>query len=161
RRIFIVDPIDGTLAFIKRKPEFVICACVAEDGVPTAAALYNPITDEMFAATRGAGATLNGAPIKVSTRAELQGCRMLGARDVIEHPAWQRPWPKMDIGKRASIALRMALVANGTYDAMMALSSKYEWDTAAGTLIVQEAGGLATLHTGAPLTYNQTTPTHR
>lgn len=161
RRLFIVDPIDGTLSFIKRKHEFTICACVVEDGVPVAAAIYNPMTEEMFAAARGRGASLNDAPIRVSARGELPGCRILVARDVIEHPAWPRPWPAMEVGKRASIAYRMALVASGAYDAMMALSSKYEWDTAAGALIVQEAGGLATTHRGAALPYNQPTPTHR
>ena len=115
---------------------------MVEDGAPVAAAIFNPMTEEMFAAVLGGGATLNGAPIHVSDRRELEGCRMLVARDVIEHPAWPTPWPTMEIGKRASIAYRMALVANGTYDAMMALSSKHEWDTAAGTLIVEEAGGV-------------------
>jgi myo-inositol-1(or 4)-monophosphatase len=67
----------------------------------------------------------------------------------------------MEIGKRASIAYRMALVANGTYDGMMVFSSKYEWDTAAGALIVSEAGGRVTTHAGAALAYNQPTPTHR
>jgi myo-inositol-1(or 4)-monophosphatase len=161
RRIFIVDPIDGTLAFIKRKAEFAVCAAVVDGGVVTSAAIYNPITEELFAAVKGGGATLNGAAIRVSDRRELEGCRMLVARDVIEHPAWPTPWPKMEIGKRASIAYRMALVANGTYDAMMALSSKYEWDTSAGALIVAEAGGFATMHNGAALPFNQAVPTHR
>jgi myo-inositol-1(or 4)-monophosphatase len=67
----------------------------------------------------------------------------------------------MDIGKRASIAYRMALVANGVYDGMMAFSSKYEWDSSAGALIVTEAGGKATTHTGDALAYNQPVPTHR
>jgi myo-inositol-1(or 4)-monophosphatase len=160
-RVFVVDPIDGTLAFIKRKPEFTICAAVVEAGAPVAAAIYNPMTEEMFAAARGAGATLNGDPIRVSARDQLEGCRMLVAQDVIKHPAWPRPWPAMDIGKRASIAYRMVLVANGSYDAMMALSSKHEWDSAAATLIVQEAGGLATMHSGAALPYNQPVPHHR
>ncbi len=160
-RVFVVDPIDGTLAFIKRKPEFTICAAVVEAGAPVAAAIYNPMTEEMFAAAWGAGATLNDDAIRVSARDALEGCRMLVAQDVIKHPAWPRPWPAMDIGKRASIAYRMALVANGTYDAMMALSSKHEWDSAAGTLIVQEAGGLATAHSGATLAYNQPVPHHR
>lgn len=160
-RVFIVDPIDGTLAFIKKKPEFTVCAAVIAEGRPVAAVIYNPITDEMFAAAKGGGATLNGAPIRVASRVALEGCRMLCARDVIEHPAWPQKWPVMDLGKRASIAYRMALVANGTYDAMMALSSKHEWDSASGTLIVAEAGGLATLHNGNPLPYNQATPHHR
>lgn len=160
-RIFVVDPIDGTLAFIKRKPEFTICAAVVDAGAPVAAAIYNPLTEEMFAAARGQGATLNGAAIHVTDRAVLEGCRMLVAQDVIKHPAWPQKWPEMELGKRASIAYRMALVANGTYDAMMALSSKCEWDSAAGTLIMQEAGGLATTHAGAVLPYNQPVPHHR
>ena len=86
---------------------------------------------------------------------------MMVARDVIEHPAWPEPWPAMELGKRASIAYRMVLVANGAYDAMMALSSKHEWDTAAGTLIVEEAGGVVSAHTGAKLAYNQIVPNHR
>ena len=161
RRVFIVDPIDGTLAFVKRLPEFTICAAVVEAGVPVAAAIFNPLTDEMFTAARGAGATLNGHRIKVSDRELLEGSRFLVARDVIEHAAWPRRWPAMELGKRSSIAYRMALVANGTYDAMMALSTKHEWDTAAGTLIVQEAGGTVSAHSGRALEYNQALPVHR
>ena len=161
RRVFIVDPIDGTLAFIRRTAEFTICASVVEDGKPIVAVIFNPLTSELFSAMRGAGAWLNGEPIHVSARRDLEGCRMLVARDVIQHPAWPTPWPAMDIGKRASIAYRMALVANGAYDAMMTLSAKHEWDTAAGSLIVTEAGGLATSHAGLVLAYNQRVPTHR
>jgi myo-inositol-1(or 4)-monophosphatase len=161
RRLFVVDPIDGTLAFIKRKPEFTICVAVVQDCVPVAAVIFNPMTDELFSALRGGGAKLNSSAIRVSDRTELEGCRMLVARDVIEHPAWPQPWPVMDIGKRSSIAYRMALVANGTYDGMMALSTKHEWDTAAGTLIVEEAGGLVSTHGGIALRYNQAKPSHR
>lgn len=161
RRLFIVDPIDGTLAFIKRRPEFVICVAVVEDGVPVTSGVYNPMTDEMFTAVAGEGAFLNGARLSVTAREALPGCRMLVARDVIEHKAWPEPWPAMEVGKRASIAYRMALVANGTYDCMMALSTKQEWDTAAATLLVQEAGGLVTSHAGEGLVYNQPHPSHR
>ena len=161
KRIFVVDPIDGTLAFIKRKPEFVVCAAVVEDGVPVVAVILNPITNELFTAVAGGGALFNGQPAVVSQRRALEGCRMLVARDVIEHQAWPEKWPAMELGKRASIAYRMALVANGQFDGMMALSAKHEWDSAAGTLIVQEAGGVVTSHTGAALAYNQPTTVHR
>lgn len=161
RRLFIVDPIDGTLAFIKRRPEFVICVAVVEDGVPVTGGILNPMTGEMYTATLGDGAFLNGARLSVTARAELPGCRMLVARDVIEHKAWPEPWPQMDLGKRASIAYRMAMVASGQYDCMMALSTKQEWDTAAAALLVQEAGGLVTSHAGERLVYNQAQPSHR
>lgn len=161
QRLFIVDPIDGTLAFIKRRPEFVICVAVVEDGVPVTGGVFNPMTGEMFTAGLGDGAFLNGARLSVTGRAELPGCRMLVARDVIEHKAWPEPWPAMEVGKRASIAYRMAMVASGQYDCMMALSTKQEWDTAAATLLVQEAGGLVTSHAGERLVYNQAQPSHR
>jgi myo-inositol-1(or 4)-monophosphatase len=161
RRLFIVDPIDGTLAFVKRRPEFVICVAIVEDGVPVTSGVFNPMTDEMFTAARGKGAFLNGTRLSVTARRDLPGCRMLVARDVIEHKAWPEPWPAMEVGKRASIAYRMALVASGAYDGMMALSTKQEWDTAAATLVVQEAGGLVTSHAGEGLVYNQEKPSHR
>src|SRR5204862_3631367 len=150
-RVFVIDPIDGTLAFIKNKPEFTVCAAVVDNGRPVAAAIYNPITEQMFAAVRDGGATLNGAPIAVSATAALEGSRMLVAKDVIWHKAWPQKWPEMDVANRASIAYRMALVACGEFDSMMSLSPKYEWDIAAGDLMVQEAGGLVTSHTGAAL----------
>lgn len=160
-RVFVVDPIDGTLAFIKRKPEFTVCIAVVEDGRPVVAGVYNPLTEEMFTASIGEGAFLNGRRLTVTHRNELPGCRMLVARDVIEHKAWPTPWPTMDIGKRASIAYRMALVASGDFDCMMALSPKHEWDTAAASLLVQEAGVLVTSHAGTALAYNQEKPAHR
>lgn len=160
-RVFVVDPIDGTLAFIKRKPEFTICIAVVDSGRPVIGGVYNPLTEEMFTSVLGCGATLNDRPLSVTSRTELPGCRMLVARDVIEHKAWPTPWPVMDIGKRASIAYRMALVASGDFDCMMALSPKHEWDTAAAALLVQEAGGLVTSHAGTPLMYNQEKPAHR
>lgn len=161
RRVFIVDPIDGTLAFIKHKPEFTICAAIIEAGRPTAAAIFNPCTDELYTAAKDRGAHLNARPIRVTAREALAGCRMLVAQDVIRHPAWPEPWPPMELGKRASIAYRLALVAAGEYDAMMALSTKHEWDLAAGDLIIAEAGGTVTTHTGAPIAYNQRIPNIR
>lgn len=158
RRVFVIDPIDGTLAFIKNKPEFTICAAVVEDGRPAAAAIFNPMTDQLFLAAHGDGATLNGARISVSATAILEGSRMLVAKDVIGHPAWPQSWPVLTAASRASIAYRMALVARGEFDSMMSLSSKYEWDIAAGDLIVREAGGRVTSHTGAELIYNQPAP---
>ncbi len=157
-RVLIIDPIDGTLAFIKHKPEFTICAAVAENGHPVAAAIFNPITDEMFSAALNAGATLNGVAISVTHTAVLEGSRMLVAKDVIRHPAWPLAWPAMNVSNRSSIAYRMALVACGQVDSMMSLSSKHEWDIAAGDLIVREAGGRVTSHTGKDLIYNQPIP---
>lgn len=156
--VFIVDPIDGTVAFLKNKPHFTICAAVVHAGRPVAGVVYNPITEECFAARVGNGATMNGAAIHATQREALEGCRMLADRAMLAHAAWNDPpnipWPPMEIETRSSIAYRMALVANGSFDAMLALSAKRDWDLAAADIIVTEAGGIVTTHDGAILAYN-------
>jgi myo-inositol-1(or 4)-monophosphatase len=164
-RTFIVDPIDGTTAFMKAKPHFTVCATVVEGGRPVCAVVYNPITEECFTAARGAGAHLNGNPIHVSDRAAIEGCRMVGPKMMFEHPAWSKPpntpWPPMTIEQRSSIEYRLALVASAQFDAAVALSPKHDWDLAAGDLIVHEAGGRVTDHLGLVLHYNGAKPIQR
>jgi myo-inositol-1(or 4)-monophosphatase len=159
RTVFIVDPIDGTVAFLKNKPHFTICAAVVEDGRAVAGVVYNPISEEMFAARTSHGATCNDVPIHVSARGELEGCRMLADRQMLAHNAWEtppnRPWPPMEIETRSSIAYRLALIANGSFDAMLALSAKRDWDLAAADIVLSEAGGLVTAHDGARFVYNR------
>jgi myo-inositol-1(or 4)-monophosphatase len=163
--VFVVDPIDGTVAFIKGRPHFTIAVAVVADGRPAAAAVFNPITEECFTAALGAGAHLNGESIHVSARAEIGGCRMLGDKATFAHPGWavapNAPWPAMHIETRSSIAYRMALVAAGQFDAALALSAKHDWDLAAADLIVSEAGGIVTGHRGAVLRYNGPVPIQR
>jgi myo-inositol-1(or 4)-monophosphatase len=156
--VFVVDPIDGTIAFLKNRPHFTICAALVRDGRPVIGVVLNPVLGECFVAVHGEGATMNDKTIHVSNRAELEGCRMCAARDMLEHPAWNtppnRPWPPMHIETRNSIAYRMALVANGAFDATLALSAKHDWDIAAADIIVREAGGIVTTHDGAIPRYN-------
>ena len=156
--VFVVDPIDGTVAFLKGKPHFTICAALVRDGRPVIGVVLNPILDECFAANHGEGATLNGEPIHVSGRAELEGCRMCADATMLRHPAWDkppnRPWPPMHIETRNSVAYRMALAASGAFDATLALSAKRDWDMAAADIIVREADGIVTTHGGAIPRYN-------
>lgn len=158
-KTFVVDPIDGTIAFLKGKPHFTISIAIVAEGRPVAAVVFNPITEECFSASKGHGAMLNGASIHASTRESIEGCRMLSAKSLFEHPGWfkppNHPWPPMEIEQRNSIAYRLALVGSGQFDAMLALSSKHDWDAAAGDLIVHEAGGRVTDHLGALLRYNR------
>jgi myo-inositol-1(or 4)-monophosphatase len=155
---FVVDPIDGTVAFLKGRPHFTICVAVVHNGTPRAGIVFNPITEECFTAILGGGAKLNGAPIRVSNTNAIENAKMLGDKSMFAHRAWNdpplRPWPPMAIETRGSVAYRLALVAAGTFDATLALSGKRDWDLAAGDLIVHEAGGKVTTHLGAPLRYN-------
>lgn len=154
RDVWIVDPIDGTRAFVKGKPEWVIAIAAVRHGVPIAAVIFNPVKDEMYEAVAGGGARLNGAPIHASSCGDVEGCRILAYADMFARPEWPTPWPGMQVDQRNAIAYRMALVAAGAFDAMLTLNLKSEWDLAAGALIAAEAGAKVTNHKGEPLTFN-------
>ncbi|MGN6516726.1 MAG: 3'(2'),5'-bisphosphate nucleotidase CysQ [Rhizomicrobium sp.] len=159
RSVFVVDPIDGTIAFLKNRPHFTVCVALVRDERAVIGVVLNPILNECYAASAEQGASLNGAPIHVSRRAQLEGGRMCAARSMFEHPAWNdppnRPWPPMHIETRNSVAYRMALVASGAFDAAVALSAKHDWDMAAADIIVREAGGVVTTHDGTVPRYNR------
>ena len=106
----------------------------------------------------GRGATLNGKPIAPSESDTLDDCAMLGDAQLFARPDWAEPWPQMRVEKRNSIALRMAFVAAGAFDAALALGPKSDWDVAAGTVIAQEAGALVTDASGRPFRFNQADP---
>ncbi len=153
-RVFIVDPIDGTRAYMRGKPWWAVSIAVVEDGSPVAGVVCASALNERYQATAGGGATLNGAAIQPSKTATLEGCRMLGDAAMFAHPAWRTPWPPMTIESRNAIAYRMALVAAGTFDAALALSAKSEWDIAAAALIATEAGAVVSDHKGEPFAFN-------
>jgi myo-inositol-1(or 4)-monophosphatase len=159
--LFLCDPIDGTSAFMKGKEAWSICAAVVANGRPVAGVVFAPSVNEFYEAEAGEGARLNGAPIRVTDRVQLEGCAMLGDAKMFAHPAWPEQWPPMHIETRNSIAYRMALVAAGRFDAVLAPSPKHDWDLAAGDLIVTEAGGLVTDHKGRSFVYNRPNPQQR
>ena len=160
-KVWVVDPIDGTRAFIKGKPHFAVCAALVEKGIPVAGAVFNPATDEMFEAVLGQGARLNGTPLLVSAQTKIQHCRMLGPKELFDSPHWRNPWPEMEIFKPNSIAYRIALVAAGQWDASVTLNPKSDWDIAAADLILREAGGKLTTHDDKRFVYNEKEPIHR
>jgi myo-inositol-1(or 4)-monophosphatase len=155
KRVFVVDPIDGTLAFVKRRPHFTVSVAVVEGEQPVAACVYNPITEECYTAATGEGAFLNGEPIHVTDKADLDGCNMLASRKTLNDPRWTAPWPEMHVENPNSIAYRVALVAAGRFDAGLTMASLHDWDLVAADLIVREAGGLLTAIDGVAPRYNR------
>jgi myo-inositol-1(or 4)-monophosphatase len=156
--VWVVDPIDGTRAFIKAKPHFTICVGLLHLGQPVVGVVFNPATGEMYEAAHLLGARLNGVDMMPSSTDAIEGCAMLGDVGMYRHPAWPTPWPEMDIVSRNSIAYRMCLVAAGQFDGAIALSAKNDWDVAAADVIVREAGALATNHEGAAFMYDHPEP---
>jgi myo-inositol-1(or 4)-monophosphatase len=154
--VWIVDPIDGTRAFIAGKTDWAVSAALIGNGRPLAAALFAPAEDNLFLATAGGGATLNGRTLTA------QGQRLEGARTA-------GPKPRLDalaglgivaLPKVHSLALRLARVAQGTIDIAIAGGNSHDWDIAAADLIVHEAGGRLTGFDGRNPTYNRPNPVH-
>ena len=151
---FVVDPLDGTKAFLEGKKEFSISVAIIKNGLPISGIVFSPSTGEMFEAEKNKGSWKNNKKVIISKYNRLEKCKMIAFKPMFSHPAWKEPWPKMDVENRNSIAYRMALVASGQYDAMMALNSKNDWDIAAGDLLISESGGIVTLHTNKKIIYN-------
>ena len=157
-RVWMIDPIDGTGAFLRHIPEWTVSAALVEDGVPVLGVVYNPAKDEFFHAMRGRGAFLNDRPIRVSDKSTLEGAKMIASGGLFKKKIWEEPWPNVEAEWVNSVAYRMALVAAGRGDATVSLSPKAEWDLAAAALLIEEAGGLTTDHLGQPHPYNSKNP---
>ena len=158
KRVWIVDPIDGTRAFLDGKPEFTVCAGLAVDGEIVAAAIDNPAMQESFVAEKGAGALMNGEELKIGGGPALSEARILARRNVFKLERWQGDLPDTKRGYVGSLAYQVCHVAAGRWDAAIAVNRLHEWDIAAADLILTEAGGRVTDQTGAPIHYNCESP---
>ncbi|MEM6619035.1 MAG: 3'(2'),5'-bisphosphate nucleotidase CysQ [Pseudomonadota bacterium] len=154
RRVFVIDPIDGTRAFLDGHENFSHSLAVVEDGVPVAGVVHLPAKGQTYAATRGAGATLNGHSIAPTGRRNLAGARVLAARPTWESRHWPQGVPDVKRAFRSSLAYRLATVAAGRFDAMITLRNCWEWDLAAGDVICREAGARVATVAGALPAYN-------
>jgi myo-inositol-1(or 4)-monophosphatase len=156
--VFIIDPIDGTRSFAAGKRTWAHSIAVARNGVVQDAVIYLPELDRLFAASVGQGATLNGAALAPSDRTGLSGATLLANRGSLEPRHWRGAPPELERVYRPSLAYRMALVAQGRFDAMLTVFPAWEWDIAAGDLILREAGAAISDTSGAPLRFNNANP---
>jgi myo-inositol-1(or 4)-monophosphatase len=165
RRVWIVDPIDGTRSFIAGLPEFSISIGLAVDGAAAVGVVYNPARDELFHAIRGNGARVTaegddhplrtvssghgaatGLPTMLASRSEIAAGEFDGLRD---------GWHLQPVG---STAYKLAMVAAGTGSAYVSRGPKSEWDVCAGVLLVREAGGRVTDMEGGDPAFNRRDP---
>ncbi|MFT4151736.1 MAG: 3'(2'),5'-bisphosphate nucleotidase CysQ [Paracoccaceae bacterium] len=157
-RVFIVDPIDGTRAFIAGEETFAHSLAVAEGGRVTAAAVYLPALDRLYTACLTCPAMRDGAPIAPSTRDQIDGASVLLTQPALGAELWPGGVPQVRRAFRASLAYRMCLVAEGRHDAMVTFRPTWEWDAAAGSLICARAGAVVTDRDGVPLAFNRPVP---
>jgi myo-inositol-1(or 4)-monophosphatase len=148
RRLWVVDPIDGTRDYVRGRPGWAVSVALVEDRVPVIGVLDAPARGEHWTAEKGKGAWRNGEPVRVSGRGELAGARI---------PADALPpfGPGLvTVPKPNSIALRVAMVAAGEADLIATTKWGFEWDIAAAALIAAEAGARVTGALGQPLAFN-------
>jgi myo-inositol-1(or 4)-monophosphatase len=157
-RVWVVDPIDGTKAFISGEPEFCISVALVEDGHPIVAVIFNPSTDELFAATRDGGLQLNHKPLSSQEHRRDQ-------QPVIALSPWEQHVGRFKSLEASitshpmrSIAWALALVASGRIHAVATFQPENEWDVAAGALLIEEAGGIMHDGDGEALGFNRPEP---
>ena len=158
KRQFVIDPIDGTRAFIDGSKDWAHSLAIVEDGKPVAAAIYLPMRDLMFAATIGQGATCNGDQVR-SHDPHVTDATVLSAKVNLEPRFWKAgQMPPLKRTFRSSLAYRLCLVAQGRFDGMMTFRPSWEWDIAAGALITAEAGATITDQFNQDLRFNNAHP---
>ncbi|WP_019903105.1 3'(2'),5'-bisphosphate nucleotidase CysQ [Methylobacterium sp. 77] len=168
--VWIVDPIDGTRAFLTGHPDWSISVALLSHGQPVIGFVHAPVSDRFYEAVAGAGATCNGEPLSVSRQARLAGARVTGPKPMIDKLARgavaQGGAADVDaldfhiVPRVPSLALRVARVAEGSIDIGLVSSDARDWDLAGADLLLREAGGSVSDLTGRATTYNRTDPVH-
>lgn len=156
RRVWIVDPIDGTRQFIRGQPEWAVSVALTEDHTPIAAGILNPWAEQLFIGSREEPVTLNEEQVRVADSETLDGITVLASRGEVRWGQWDEfHSAPLNLKTMGSIAYKLALVAAGKAEAVVSFEPKNEWDVAAGALLVEAAGGVVTDMAGQPLRYNQ------
>ncbi len=147
--VWIIDPLDGTTNFLHGFPQFAVSIACQHRGRLEAAVIFDPLRSEMFTAARGAGAQLEGRRLRVSTQRTLDGALIGTGFPYRANTRWLKPYLAMlelvmgraaGIRRPGSAALDLAYVAAGRLDGFWELGLE-PWDTAAGILMITEAGG--------------------
>ena len=158
-RLWVVDPIDGTRAYVTGRTDWSISVALVTEGRPVIAAIYAPMQENFYTAAAGEGATLNGVPIRASAGADFAGRIATGPKPILERLAKIAPTLVTE-PKVFSLALRIARVADGTLDIAFASRDSHDWDLAAADLLVHQARGALTTFEGTTLIYNRAEPMH-
>jgi myo-inositol-1(or 4)-monophosphatase len=159
QRLWVVDPLDGTREFVQGIPEWCVSVAWVQNGEAIAGGILNPATGETFLGSRATGVKRNSVPVQASQRQTLPGALVLGSRSEFKRGEWKQFQDgSLVLRPVGSVAYKMALVAAGLADATWTLVPKHEWDVAAGTALVQAAGGLVRNLDGSTVSFNRPDP---
>jgi myo-inositol-1(or 4)-monophosphatase len=154
RGLIVVDPIDGTRAFVAGDPRWAVSVALVVDERPVAGVVHAPALHETYAAARGAGADLNGLRLAASSRIDPSHFAAAGPKWIIQAIA-ARLGASGDIAPRVpSLAYRLCMAARGSVDFAVAAENSHDWDIAAADLMLEEAGARLLDARGEPLNYN-------
>ncbi len=148
-----LDPIDGTRSFINGKPEYTISLALMLNSSPIFGIIYNPKTNEMFSAKKKLGAFCNKQRISVENKEFNKSNIALSNSEYKIIEKYER-LKNLKVIKMGSIAYKIALVAKGEVDIAISFTKKNDWDLAAATIILEEAGGILSLINGEQINYN-------
>ncbi|WP_434096043.1 3'(2'),5'-bisphosphate nucleotidase CysQ [Thioclava kandeliae] len=154
-RVFIIDPIDGTRAFLNEDPGFGQAIAVVENGRVVAGVVHMPALALTYTATADGPALLNGTPIRPSNATRIRGATVLTSKFSDDPGIWLNGFPGYKRSLRPSMAWRLCLVAEGRFDATISMRKSWEWDVAAASLIAERAGVTVTNRLGEPFGFNR------
>ena len=159
RRVWIVDPLDGTREFLEGVPEWCISIGLVEEGRAVAGGICNPATGELFLGSLETGVSLNGKSTSPRECRVAEDAVVLASRSEMKRGEWQRfcnaPFTVRPMG---SVAYKLACVAAGLADATWTFVPKHEWDVAAGVALVMAARGEVTTLDGVAPVFNRPVP---
>jgi len=161
-RVWVIDPIDGTLEFIEGLSQFAVSIALVENNRPIVGVLNNPATKELFVAVEGEGAHLNGERLSCLPATKTEQATLLASRT--EHQRGQLKHFENRVGELkyiGSVAYKLGRLAAGSAHGYLTVQPKNEWDICAGDLIVREAGGVFWNREGESIQYNQPDPKQR
>jgi myo-inositol-1(or 4)-monophosphatase len=158
RRVWVVDPIDGTKEFILGIPQFCVSIGLATEGKAVLGVIRNPVRDETFSGAIGIPPTLNGRPVKATDVSALPRAVCLASRTECEK-GWfdhfKRDGLFAKVEPVGSVAYKLALIAAGRGDVSFSLTQKNEWDLAGGAGILAAGGLPLTDRSGDPIRFNR------
>ena len=141
-KVWVVDPLDGTKEFIEGIPNFVVSIGLVKEGNPILGILYNPVTKELFSASKGKGAFLNNERISCSSKEKTEEMVILNSRSETQRGLWNPYKDKFKVLEPiGSVAYKLGLTAAAKADVFASLRPKNEWDICAGNCIINESGG--------------------
>jgi myo-inositol-1(or 4)-monophosphatase len=159
RRLWVVDPIDGTRAYLAGRTEWSVSVALVDNGRPVVGAVFAPAEDGLYLAAAGEGATRDGALLAAKAGDSFEAARVAGPKPMIAELETSLPGI-VGVPKVHSLALRLARVASGQLDVAFASKSSHDWDLAAADLIVHEAGGAFGTLDGQTARYNSAEVRH-